>query len=566
MRNLLVIFFLGVFSMTFAQDTKTLHRPKIKWGEEYKEPSSAEMSKIIATEGGGFYVMRTKAGGVFGSAKAILEYNDQNMRLRRSAEIDLRYNGKPRLLKDVVAMDGGKLYLLTYFYNKKLEKTFLFAQRINTSSFTLAAEITKVAEWEGDNTAKEDVFSYQISRDSTKLIIYSRATKQSKDRDELGFDIFDQNMKNIWGRFVVLPYPRGKYEVSEVQVDNAGNAYLLGIVQEENPNSNKFFGNNMSYSQYHLLMVSQDEEKPKEHQIRLQDKYITNLAFRIADNQDIIMAGFYSEKNAFSAKGSCYFRINPNTQKIEQQSIKDFNLDLVTANLSQRNRERAKAAAEKGDLKNQAELKNYNIEKLILRSDGGALLIAEQYFVEERITSPNYAMNPWMMGGGMMRMYDPWGYRYNNMNNRSDYIFHYNDILVINIAPDGTIDWAARVPKHQMTTNDHGRYSSFTSAHIEDKLYFIYNDNPRNFKQKGIIPTGTNREVFTNRGDVVVVLSEVNQNGEVRSVPLFTDNDADVSTIPKISRQVTRNNIVIYGERGSHYRFAGLQLNELKND
>lgn len=564
MRNLLLIFFLGVFSMTFAQDIKTLSRPKIRWGEEYKEPSSAVMSKIIATEGGGFYVMRTKSGGAFGSAKAILEYIDQNMRLRRSAEIDLRYKGKPRMLKDVVAMDGGKLYLLTYFYNKKLEKTFLFAQRINTSSFTLGADIVKIAEWDGDNAAKEDVFNYQVSRDSSKLVVYARTTRQSKERDELGFDVYDQNMQNIWGRFAVLPYPIGKYEMGEVQVDNIGNVYLLGKVYDNNKAANNLFSK--SGYQYSLLVVSQHEDKAKAHSIGLENKFITNLAFRIADNQDIIMAGFYSEKTTFSAKGSCYFRINPNTQKIEQQSIKNFDLDLVTANLSARNKERAKAAAEKKDTKNEAELRDYNLEKLILRSDGGAILIAEQYFIEEQISNPNYAMNPWMIGGGMMRFYDPWGYRYNNMNSRRDYIYHYNDILVVNIAPDGAIEWAARVPKHQITSNDQGRYSSFTSAHVDDKLYFIYNDNPRNFKRKDGVSAGINREIFTSRGEAVVVLSQVSQLGEVRSIPLFTDNDADVSTIPRISRQVTRNNIVIYGERGSRYRFAGLQLNELKNE
>ena len=259
--------------------------------------------------------MRTKKAGVFGSAKAILEYFDQNMRLRRTAEVDLRYKDKPRMLKDVVAMDGGKLYLLTYFYNKKLEKTFLFAQRINTSSFTLSSEITKIAEWDGDNASGEDVFRYQTSRDSSKLIVYSRATRQSKERDEFGFDIYDQDMKNIWGRYVVLPYPIGKYGIEEVQVDNAGNAYLLGIVYHEGASRMKRLGK-PTY-QYSLLAVSQHEDKTKEHNISLADKFITNLTFRIAENQDIVMAGFYSDKGSFGMKGTCYFRINPNTQNIE---------------------------------------------------------------------------------------------------------------------------------------------------------------------------------------------------------------------------------------------------------
>ncbi|MBK8353761.1 MAG: hypothetical protein IPL21_19570 [Saprospirales bacterium] len=57
---------------------------------------------------------------------------------------------------------------------------------------------------------------------------------------------------------------------------------------------------------------------------------------------------------------------------------------------------------------------------------------------------------------------------------------HYfsNDILVVDVDSDGSIDWFNRIPKRQHEINQY-KYSSYISALIGDKLAVVFNDNPR---------------------------------------------------------------------------------------
>jgi hypothetical protein len=169
-----------------------------------------------------------------------------------------------------------------------------------------------------------------------------------------------------------------------------------------------------------------------------------------------------------------------------------------------------------------------------MRTDGGAVLVAEQYYVYEQ----SY-------------------YSYWDRSTRFNYFYHYNDILIINIKPTGEVEWASRIPKRQETMNDGGYYSSYAMATVKDRFYFIYNDNPRNFDPQ--VQNGNRRNRFNYNGRYSVVsLSEVRIDGSVRTMPLFTNRDADVITRPKICRQSGSRNMLVYGERGRNFRFANL--------
>ena len=58
----------------------------VKWSNDLEEPSNADIKKIIATEGGGFYAFRERQGGVLSNSKAakpIIEFYNSSMKLVR---------------------------------------------------------------------------------------------------------------------------------------------------------------------------------------------------------------------------------------------------------------------------------------------------------------------------------------------------------------------------------------------------------------------------------------------------------------------------------------------------
>lgn len=564
MRIYIAALFLGVFNILNAQNTNLdmRHSNQVKWSNPYQEPSNSDLQKIVATEGGGFYALRIRKSGVLGagSIKAIVEYYDNNMKLVREKELDLEYKGKERFLKDVVMLQG-KLWLMTYFYNEKHEKTYLFAQRINNQTLTLSKDIIKISEQDETNRERQDVFSYATSRDSSKIVVFTRQANE-KRQQEFAISVFDSDFNEVWSKNATLPFGKNNFSVDEYQVDKNGNVYLLGVIYTEG--ASRLSRSGKPTYQYDLLIYTKDNDL-QEYKINLKDRFITDLTFRVADDGDLVFSGFYSDKSAKSMKGTCFFKINPQTKDMTSVSTREFDFDLLTENLSDRNKEKAKAAAMTNNKEKEAELPSYSLDKLILRSDGGAILIAEQFYIEERYNNNFNRFGygyPYSFNGFYDPFYTPFyspfysSYYYNRYNNRqADYYFNYNDILVVNIRPDGEIDWTARIPKRQLSRNDNGIYSSYAMSTVADKLYFIYNEDPRNLDPKS-------KKLYTDEPDKysVVVLAEVDRSGHVTRAPLFQNKEEGIVTRPKICRQIGRRDMAIYGEQGKNYRFGLLNF------
>lgn len=561
MRIYMAVLLLCSFNILKAQinNFDVRQTAQVKWSSPYEEPSNSDIQKIVATEGGGLYALRIHKGGVFGSGsiKAIIEYYDSNMKKVREKELDLEYKGKERFLKDVVMLQG-KLWLMTYFYNEKHEKTYLFAQRINNQTLALSKDLIKISEQDDTNRERQDVFNYAISRDSSKIVVFTRQANE-KRQQEFAMSIFDSDFSAIWSKNATLPFGKNNFSVDEYQVDKNGNVYLLGVIYTEG--ANRLSRSGKPTYQYDLLTYMKDSDV-QEYKISLKDRFITDLTFRVADDGDLVFSGFYSDKSAKSVKGTCFFKISPQTKDMTSVSTREFDFDFLTENLSDKNKEKAKAAAMANNKEKEAELPSYSLDKLILRSDGGALLIAEQYFIEERYNNNfNRFGSPYSYYGGWYDpfyspFYSPYGYynRFNN-NRQADYYFNYNDIIVVNIRPDGEIDWAARIPKRQRSMNDGGINSSYAMSTIADKLYFIYNEDPRNLDPKS-------KKIYTDEPDKysVVVLAEVDKSGQVKRAPLFQNKEEGIVTRPKICRQIGRRDMAIYGEQGKNYRFGRLSF------
>lgn len=562
MRLGLFLILSSLFLTTRAQqvaDEDNRTPAKVVWSEEYQEPANSEIKKIIATEGGGFYALRMHKGGVMGGGaqKPLIEYYNGRMKLVRSRELDLQYNGKERFLKDVV-MVGGRLWVLSYFYNEKHEKTYLFAQEVNKNTLNLVKDMTKIGEQAETNRDREDVFSLAQSRDSSKIVIFNRQPN-SKDGQSFSLSVYNGDFTEMWSKDAKLPYGKKNFKVEDYQVDNNGNVYLLGIIYTEG--SNRLKRDGKATYQYDIVAYMRDSTVDvQEYKIALKEKFITDLTFRIADDGEMVCAGFYSEKDAKGMKGSCFFKINPKTKDMTSISTREFDFNFMTANLSEKSKLQAKAATEHDDKAREPELFDYSLDKLIMRSDGGVILIAEQYFIEERLLNNSpyggyspYGFNSWS-SPYYSSLYDPYN-RYNRSNRRADYYYNYNDIIVVNIQPDGEIASTTRIPKHQVSVNDGGLYSSYAMSIVADKLYFAYNENPKNLdpnRKKNVAETPDKYSVVT--------LAEVARDGSLKRYPMFSNKDKGVVTRPKICRQVGRRDMAIYGESGRTYRFGALSF------
>lgn len=539
-----IFFFLLLSSFVHAQADVPA---KLNWGDGYTEPNNTFATKIIGQNANGFYVLRQKVmSNPSARPRAWVEFFTRDMKLKRSVEMELKYKGKQRDFEDVVFLNG-QLYLMTSFNNSAKKQNFLFKQKMSMKTLTPSSRLDMVCQTEARNKEVEGSFYFQVSKDSTKLLIFKDLPFERKEPARFGFRVFDENFDLRWEKNIILPYNSDRFTVEEYRVDNSGNVHLLGVLYQDNATRRR--RGNPTY-QYVILSYTDNGEKTEEYRIDLEEKFITDLTFQVGKSGTLICSGFYSERGSYSIKGAYYFQLDPETREIRNRNYSEFEFDFLVQGLSEKNIERARQAEANNDRRRAPEMYDYSLDELILRSDGGAVLIAEQYYVErENFRDPGFGWSPY-------GFYDPWfDPRFNNV--QTDYFYNYNDIIVVNIRPTGEVEWSARIPKQQETRNDGGYYSSYAMSIVRDKLYFVYNDDIRNYTSRG-------REgrwyPFTG-GESVVVLAQVNaRGGEVELFPMESSSNAGVVVRPKMSRQIGKKEMAVFGERGRGYRFGELKF------
>lgn len=526
MKNISLIILICLPLLGWSQADKA---PAIlSWGDELKEPTGTFIEKIVNSNSNGMITVRQKRSILDNTPKIYIERYDSKMKLRRSEKVDLKYKNSDLQFEDLVYLNG-QLYLLTSYNNKAKEKNFLFYQTVS-QRFSASKKLNKIAEINTGSWMKEGSYDVEISKDSSKVLVYGQLPYKRKEAEKFTLNVFNNNFEPVWSRNITLPYSDELLAVQEYKIDDAGNVYLLGKLYYDKVRTRR---NGLPNYHYIILAYTGGDEQAAEYKIDLKDKFITDLTFKIGNDGNLVCAGFYSEKLSYSVKGTCFFGINAQTKETFNIHLKEFDFEFLTEYMSEGAKARAKRAEQSGNKRRAPELYRYSLDDLILRSDGGAVLIAEQYYIEE------------------YRYYDRYG------TNQTIYYYNYNDIIVVNIRPDGSIEWATHIPKRQQTRNDGGYYSSYAKAVVRDKLYFVFNDNIRNFSEKENRRKRRRIYYFDGRNSVIA-LAELNKDGDLKTWPLYPNRDANIITRPKICRQTGSRKMVIYGERGKRYRFANL--------
>ncbi|RMG78519.1 MAG: hypothetical protein D6707_09725, partial [Bacteroidetes bacterium] len=217
---------------------------------------------------------------------------------------------------------------------------------------------------------------------------------------------------------------------------------------------------------------------------------------------------------------------NGKTKEFMPPSFQKFDADFV---VKYEPRKEAKKTAKKAEKGKEIKLKDYELDYLIHKDDGGVILTGEKYYITYKTSTSS-------------SMYKPSFSTNKNLATGTQTIYHYDNIIVINISPEGTIEWAQKIPKRQLTTSMR-RFCSYSVTRIKDKLYFIFNDNPKNLN---ISPTATGvRAVIWGRAIPVIVTmdSKGNQKREALS---YGKELKKLWVVPTKAQLISDNEMILY--------------------
>lgn len=502
----------------------------IKMGKEYSISRGGEIGSIVGYDKTGFYLLKFERKGLF-RVENYIEHYDNELNQIKSEKLELEDDYT--LVK--ISQFNGKLYLFSQFLDKKSKEKTLFVQQIDNQSLKFKGAKKQIAQisFEGKSKFNSGSFGFSVARDTSNILVYYQLPYEKKENEKFGFHVFDKDMNLLWTKNVTLPYEDKLFGVTDYKIDKKGNVHLLSILYKEKAKSKRAGKPNYSYK---ILSYIDEGKTLKEYDVVVKDKFLTDMQLAIADNTDLICAGFYSNVGTFSIKGSYFLTINSESKQIKTKSFKEFGLDFITQDMTKKQKKKTKKKAEKGK---DVELYEYDLDNIIIKEDGGAVLVGEQFYVHQ----------------STMRTVGANG----QVSTRTNYYYNYHDIIVISISPAGEIEWAHKIPKRQTTTNDGGYYSSYTLAIVGNKLQFVFNDNARNIYDKSIKEGKVYSFSYKN---LAVALNTVDNDGKQDRTSLLNTPKKEEIVRPKVSVQVSKNEMILFAKRKKTYQFIKITFKD----
>ncbi len=439
---------------------------EITWNEGYEIEDNLKYPKILGKGDNGYYVARVNHAN---KQTMILERYDQSLTRVNHHKIKFSSNQKLRKIFQIndrvfvflTKRGSDNEKLAVYAFNSKLnrfDKKDLLHLTNNTKKPSNV--IVKIEQgmfnvaWLPDNNQTPNITLHSAKIDSTLNIL-----KESKIKTGL---TFDGNIKNFTLR----------------------NNHLGAIIKNE-ANKNK--------AQHPAQLIYHNFNNQDSEVIELGKDSLYTLSGKLdydRVNQQMIYTAYYYKPEEPQAKGIAYFK-KPLAKKGFQSHFIPFPTEVIKQVYGAR-------AERKG-------LQSFDLQEQIVRSDGGVILMAEEFEKEEATSN---SISFYGVSRSSMRTY-----------------FYYRDLVIFSLGPKGNFNWYKVHRKNQNTVNDRGYFSSFASIVLKSKVILLYNEVARKdwrLMYYSLLPDGTLK------GDVLLETLKANSK-----------------PIPKKTAHVSRNEILV---------------------
>ncbi len=328
-------------------------------------------------------------------------------------------------------------------------------------------------------------FSSVVSDDKKNIVVYATSTKGSALH--ITHTLLDDNLH-------ILQRSESNYEGENslttlpALLDNKGTFFLPVTTNA---------GSRDYADGIWMLSLPKNSARIIEKELPLKTSYASGLYFKMDNSRERIYGGgFYSSKKAGNYEGVLFAQLG--TDSAAQSIVRHLPLEDRLREESGRNKKRA--------------FNDYQTRQLIIRNDGGFVLLAEDYYVNVR----SAGLQPY---GYYTSYYSPF---IGSQNIRE---FHYGDILALSYNGEGNREWNSFIRKDQYSQEDGGVFSSYSFINTGGSLGCLYND-------------------FDSRRSRIT-LAVVDGQGQIDTHALYAAGAADPDWLPRAGKQVSGHELVI---------------------
>jgi len=328
--------------------------------------SSAKRHKIIGHDQDHFYVIKFQANQYY------LQKVDQNLNPVVEQPIKLYQGIKTYQLVNVVHFYN-EIYV--FFSLTRFNNITLYYQKIDKGSMSPSTDITEVTTVENIKGAWADFF-VMLSRRETKLLI-ACITKLAWSKDQFNeFYVYGEGLTLLWKRKDTYQFKGLGPRDNQFEVDELGNVSILSVLRNENILS--VITRTKERNLYSIYRYTHDGQSYNEYPVTLGTRYIRGIRIVGGDQGELICAGLYSELFSTGVKGTFFYKIDPETGRIYDNSLNPYDEALMS-----------QLAAMKEPMRKDEELIYYIVTDMVTRENGRIMMIAEQVFDQSYDTYNN---------------------------------------------------------------------------------------------------------------------------------------------------------------------------------
>jgi hypothetical protein len=521
---LLSVLFVFILSNMFAQTLE------IEWGPYKDMPRKTNFQKIIGSDDELLYVVQRPKVKVSNNDMVVLKgFSTTTMLEESSSELKmpLIYN-KPSVFDDIFYLNG-KLVLFSSVIDDIIMMKKTYAHIVDENGGPLSDP--KLIGEISIGTEEDPGMEFSYSHDKSLIIVHYHNIYNVYTGEPYIFKYVDSELNIVFNKSLVLPYENRKFEVLDYKVGKSGNIYLSLKVE---PAGKKKRRTRTSAGgrkprvlyEYYMHVFNKKKDDLQDYKILVQKYFPSNLSFEINEDEEVLLFGFATKKSDNIFTGIFYQKLIPRYEKISLTKYRDFSKDrkFVAEFSEERNGENAE------------QFFSYSPGRAMFLHSSGLVLLWEQYYVTTT------------------KIVDP-----KTKKEVINYYHHSGDIIAANVSEEDQMLWVSRIPKSQFSTNDNGYYSSFIAISDVNKVKVMFNDHPKNFKQKD----RTKMKILKNNVSLspsgLANMITLYNDGTIDKAYMFHSGDKKTSLCPRLFLD-TGDGYVIYGQEGKKYRWGNFMF------
>lgn len=483
MKKLFILFLIVTGAVTEFTAQNIATPIEVKLSETFKDSKKMTTLAFSVEDGnGGVIIGRNYNKGCY-----IEHFNEQ---LKLVEEYEMPMDNKRSRILDAFTKDS-KLMLVEYLQNANAEELQYVMHKTDMGKFAFESSVLfSIPFSEYKKNILEDIWSKSIFGMGKEDQDASGAMSVSKNRNYIAFYqnikdsekeshsiyVFNKNLEKIYEHSFSSDISDRKFKIQNVAIDDKdGTVYLLGKTTPKEAKSKEDGG------KYFYELFKIDASGKKSLQFDSDDKFAASLTTVVGENQ-IICAGFYSDRKDTRYKGVVHFSINPDDLSIQSSKYSPFSDQFII---------------DKYGKDKDKELRNIVFRNSHVDADNNLILAGEEHFVR-------------LVNGGQM------GNSYIN--------YFFMDIIAVKLDPDGDLIWSRNINKGQ-TALVLDPAASYSSTYKDGKLLFFINGNDKVKKMSEDrigFPDARNKNMN-------MFAIEIDEKGDFNYQIIVPEDDADVA-------------------------------------